>query len=318
MKVVVVGISNLQTALPVDGFPIEYEPVRAVANGIRHTVGGVGFNQARTLAALGHMVALASPLGEDYPAAMFDAEAYRYSISTHLCQRVLPRTPRSVVLYDRTGRRQANVDLGQALNHRATIDTFSPDIFLARLVVLGNVRTTLPLIPPLRARGKTLAVDLQDIQGADNPDDEPFLEATYLNMSSDRVRGRERDVLLTLRDKSHAKVLTMTLSREGALVLPRDADEPVHVRAAKPVEHPSNTAGAGDLYFGVLLHALIEMQTDPVEAARLAVEASNAYVAHDASHGALAPDALRAILGVALEPAAEAPDIPWNVYATDA
>lgn len=319
MKIVVVGIANLQTALPVDGFPVPFEPRRSVTNQIRHTVGGVGFNQARTLSALGHMVALASPLGEDYPAAMFDAEAYRYTISTHLCQRVLPRTPRSVVLYDEAGHRQANVDLGGALDYVFQPEQLAPDLFRAKLVILGNVPMVLPLVAPLRARGKALAVDIQDVRGADNPYDEPFLQADYLNMSNDRVRGREREVLLAFREKSPARALMMTLGADGALILTRDLAEPVHVRAEAPAPNPTNTAGAGDLAFAVFLHRLLKIKDDPIEAARVAVEASNAYVASDAPHGAVEPEELLKILDV--EPrSASAPssaEIPWNSYAVD-
>ena len=121
MRVVVIGIANQQTSLPVDRFPVEYVAQRYLTGAIRHTVGGVAFNVARSLCALGHVVALASPLGEDYPAAMIDAEAYRYNLSTHLCRRELARTPRSVVLYDTTGRRQVNTDLTDGL--RMEFDT---------------------------------------------------------------------------------------------------------------------------------------------------------------------------------------------------
>ncbi|HHW83563.1 MAG TPA: carbohydrate kinase family protein [Actinomycetales bacterium] len=317
MKVVVVGIANQQTALPVEGFPIEYSAARLVPNQIRHTVGGVGFNVARTLSALGHMVALASPLGEDYPAAMVDAEAYRFTISTHLCRRDLVRTPRSVVLFDHAGRRQVNVDLADAAEFVFSPEHLAPDLFRAKLVVLGNLDMVRPLIGPVLERGRRLAVDLQDVQGPDNPYDEEFLQADYLNMSNELVRGSEREVMLALRAKSRARVLTMTLAEHGALVLSREMDEPVHVPA--PAVEPYNTAGAGDIAFAKFLHATLKLREDPVTAAARAVAVASSYVASDASLGPQTPDQLRAVLGLSprAETAASAPEIPWNAFATE-
>ncbi|HZK04810.1 MAG TPA: carbohydrate kinase family protein [Actinomycetaceae bacterium] len=317
MKAVVVGIANQQTALPIRSFPVAYEANRYLPGAIRHTVGGVGFNVARTLSAFGHMVALASPLGEDYSAAMIDAEAYRYSISTHLCRRELTRTPRSVVLYDDAGRRQTNFDPAGAVDFVFREEHLAPDLFRAKLVVLGNSDMVAPLIDPLRERGRWLAVDLQEVHGAHNPADEKFLAADFLNMSNEYVKGSEREVLLGLRERSRARILTMTLGAAGALVLPSDVDEPVHVPA--PRVRPRNTSGAGDIMFATLLHASLRLKEDPIAATTRAVEVASRYVASQAIHGSLDPERLRGILGLApAVAAASAPEIAWNSYSGEA
>ena len=312
MKVVVVGVANQQTALPVESFPIEYTAQRYVTGQIRHTVGGVGFNVARALATFGHAVALASPLGEDYPAAMIDAEAYRFGVSTHLCRRELRRTPRSVVLWHEDGRRQANVDLTDAADFLFSPEDLAPDLFRAKLVVLGNSNMTRPLIGPLVERGSRFAVDLQDVRGADNPWDRDFLAADYLNMSNVNVRGYERDILLELRAKSRARVLIMTLDADGALVLERDAEEPVHVPA--PSVPVLNSVGAGDTFFATFLHHAVKGKLPATEAARLACAAGARMVATDMAASTFNPDELRIILG--LRPLEEfspfAPDLRWS------
>nr|NLD41776.1 hypothetical protein [Actinomycetales bacterium] len=311
MKVVVVGIANQQTALPVESFPIEYQAARYLPNQIRHTVGGVGFNVARTLSTFGHMVALASPLGEDYPAAMVDAEAYRFNISTHLCRRDLVRTPRSVVLYDSEGRRQVNVDIGDATDFVFREEHLSPDLFRAKLVVLGNLDMVRPLIAPVIRRGRRLAVDLQDVRSADNPHDEEFLQADFLNMSNEYVAGSEREVLLELRAKSRAEVLTMTLAHEGALLLTREMSEPLHVPA--PEVDPRNSAGAGDIAFATFLHGLLKLREDPVAAVARGVDAASRFVSTEVAKGPQSLAQMRTILGVEPAPAAaSAPEIPWS------
>lgn len=317
MRVVVVGIANLETSLPVDHFPVEYSAQRYLTGRIRHSVGGVGFNVARALSALGHVVAVASPLGEDYPAAMIDAEAYRFNLSTHLCRRELRRTPRSVVLYDQTGRRQVNTDLTDASEFVFAPADLEPDLYRARLVVLGNVDMARPLIEPLQRRGRRFAVDLQDVQGPDNPYDQQFLAATYLNMSNEMVRGYERDVLLALRERSDADVLSMTLAADGALVLTSSMAEPAHVAA--PKVRAINSVGAGDAYWAVFLHHLLKEKADPVAAARRGCEAASRLVATPPTHGGTTVDELRLVLGAPpLEvPSTRTPEVAWSVYSPE-
>lgn len=317
MKVVVIGIANQQTSLPVGAFPIPYESVRFLTGQIRHTVGGVGFNVSRALSALGNMVALASPLGEDYPAAMIDAEAFRYNISTHLCGRELARTPRSVVLFDDTGRRQVNVDLTDASGFVFQPADLAPDLFRAKLVVLGNVDMVRPLIAPLRDEGKRFAVDLQDVTGPDNPWDTDFLQADYLNMSNVRVEGAEREVLTAIAAKSRARVLSMTLGAAGALVLARGWDAPVHVPA--PEVTAVNSVGAGDVFWAVMLHHLVEMHTEPVTAVQLACAAGARLVEAEPLTASSDPSVLGAIVGVpeGTPTAASAPEIGWNAFTVE-
>lgn len=317
MRVVVVGIANQQTSLPVDRFPVEYTAQRYLTGAIRHTVGGVAFNVARSLSALGHVVAIASPLGEDYPAAMIDAEAYRYNLSTHLCRRELARTPRSVVLYDTTGRRQVNTDLTDSTVFAFQPRDLEPDLFRAKLVVLGNLDLVRPLLEPLRKQGRRTAVDLHDIQGPNNPYDQEFLSATYLNMSNEMIAGDEVAVLRALRAKSTAKVLSMTLGADGALVLTREMDEPVRVSA--PEVQAINTVGAGDTYWAVFLHHLVKERLDPAAAATLACAAASRMVSIEPVYGTSTVDDLRRILGVPKPvPSATTPaEIGWSSFSPE-
>lgn len=316
MRVVVIGIANQQTSLPVDRFPIEYVAQRYLTGGIRHTVGGVAFNVARCLSALGHMVAFASPLGEDYPAAMIDAEAYRYNLSTHLCRRELGRTPRSVVLYDTTGRRQVNTDLTDATAFTFQPEDLAPDLLRAKLVVLSNLDMNRPLIAPLLDRGRRFAVDLHDVQGPHNPYDQDFFAATYLNMSNEMVQGDEVPVLMAIRERSRAKVISMTLGADGALVLTRDMASPAHVPA--PQVRAINSVGAGDTYWAVLLHHLVKEKLEPAVAARLGCEAASRMVSSEPAFGATNVTDLREILGfTTATSAASPPEVGWNSFSPE-
>lgn len=47
--IAVAGLINLETTLRIDGFPIEYSPVRYPFGDVRSTVAGVGLNVAAAL-----------------------------------------------------------------------------------------------------------------------------------------------------------------------------------------------------------------------------------------------------------------------------
>lgn len=294
MRVVVIGIANQQTSIPVETFPVEYEPWRNVNGQIRHTVGGVGFTVARVLSTFGNMVALASPLGEDYPAALIDAEAYRYNISTHLCRRELARTPRSVVLHDSQGRRMVNSDLTDAADFVFEPKDLQADVAGSQLVVLASLPLVRGLIQPLRESASLYAIDLHDVPNPRSEKLEPFLAADLINLSNEHLRGQETEVLEYLRERSNAKLLSMTLGAEGALVLTPEMDAPVHI-PAREVD-AVNTVGAGEVYWAVALHYFVKSGRSAVEAATRGCEAATRMVASPAIYAPTNIDDLRAMI----------------------
>ena len=52
-RLLVSGLINIETTLRVDGFPINYTPVRYPFHGVDVTISGVGFNVAKALTTLG-------------------------------------------------------------------------------------------------------------------------------------------------------------------------------------------------------------------------------------------------------------------------
>ena len=52
-RILVAGLINIETTVRVDGFPIEYTPVRYPFFGVNATVSGVGYNVAKALTVLG-------------------------------------------------------------------------------------------------------------------------------------------------------------------------------------------------------------------------------------------------------------------------
>ncbi|WP_127573627.1 carbohydrate kinase family protein [Georgenia faecalis] len=305
MKAIVAGIASQDMILPVESFPVPYTRVRSVPHEIVTGVGGVGFSVARTLAALGDEVCLAAPLGEDAAAAAIDAAAFRFGMTTALCSRTLPRTPRAVVLVDPMGRRQINVDLGDAPSALLDPDHLEEPLLTTDVVVLGNIDLCRPLVRMAQAAGVPVMVDLQDVRGVENPDDEDFLAADVVSMCNDRVHGREEEVLLSLRDRSTARLLVMTLGDDGALVLTPELAEPVRV-AAYDVGEVSYPSGAGDTFFAALAHYLYAERLAPLAAVRRAVVAAAWVISHPGDPDWLSTEVVDAVADGATDGAPEA------------
>jgi sugar/nucleoside kinase (ribokinase family) len=279
MKAVVAGIASQEMLLPVDGFPVPYDRVRRVPHQISTSVGGVGFAVARTLAALGDEVHLAAPLGEDAAAAAIDAAAFRFGVTTALCTRTLPRTPRAVVLVDPAGRRQVNTDPGDAASARLDPDVLPEPLRTTDVLVLDHIPMCVPLVRVAAEAGVPVAVDLQEVRAVVSPDHEDFLAADLISMCNERVRGREEEVLLAVRGRSAARLLVMTLASDGVLVLTPELGRPLHVPAHDVGDVP-NPAGAGETFFAALVHYLYGARLSPLAAVGRAVVAAAWVISH--------------------------------------
>lgn len=277
VRTVVAGIANLQTTVPVAGFPIEYEPARYLPGEIVIGAGGVGMNVARVLAGLGGRVVLVAPLGTDVTADAVEAETRRAGVELRRSA-ALDRSPRSVVLHAPDGRRQVNTDLAGATAAPVDLPGFTSLAAGADAVVLGNVDFTRPLLRPVQALGVPVVVDLQDVRGPDNPYDRDFLAADVLLMSDERVRGAEADVLRAVAGRSAARLVVLTRGAGGCLALAAGEDEPWAVPAADagPV---GNTTGAGDAFTAALTHYLLGRKLPARQALPAAAAAAAAVLA---------------------------------------
>ena len=65
MKVLISGLMNIETTIPVKQFPIEYSGIEYPFFGINSNVSGVGYNLAKAFLTLGDMPDMISYLGND-------------------------------------------------------------------------------------------------------------------------------------------------------------------------------------------------------------------------------------------------------------
>ena len=275
MHVLVVGIANLQTTLPVDGFPVEYEPVRYLPHKIRSTFGGVGLNQARQLAALGDHVQLAAPIGTDATGTALIQDLKAAGIDGTQSVRTLEQTPRSVILVEPSGRRAIFTDLGGALDHRFEPANIEQAIRASDAVVLANLDFSRPLLPVASSHRRPVAVDLQVLRDPDDAYHQDFLAADLLSLSHEGLGDASPGgVLRALRARSAARLVVITLGADGCLAA-GDGLDATHIPAQRV---PGDTAGAGDCFFASLVHYLLGQQCSPETALAQASAATEAML----------------------------------------
>ncbi len=109
--VLVAGLINIETTVQVEGFPVEYTPVRYPFFGVKTTVSGVGLNVSNALTTPGNRVDLYSLIGRDSVAQLARIALKEAGLHDRYVLDTLDQTPQSVILYDGTGRRMINTDL---------------------------------------------------------------------------------------------------------------------------------------------------------------------------------------------------------------
>jgi len=266
MRALVAGLINLETTVPVEGFPLPYDPVRFTP-GIASAASGVGWNVARALHALGTTVTFLGLAGPDPAGAVVREEVARSGVSAVLVG--TPATPQSVILYDPSGRRRAETDLKGLQEETFPAARFDAALAGCDLAVLANINWTRPLLARAAAAGVPIATDLHDVRSLDNPYDADYLaHATVLFCSGERLPEPPEAFARRVWDRADPEVVGIGLGARGAIVAGRGlAPTLVPAPALRPVV---STIGAGDALFAAFLH-FHSRYGDPVEAMKRAV-----------------------------------------------
>jgi ribokinase len=270
VTILVAGLVNIETSLPVEGFPIPYQPARYPFFGIESRVSGVGYNLARALTTLGHPVRLVSLIGQDLAGGLVAATLDEGCIGREWVLPRLARTPQSVVLVAPDGQRQVNTDLKDIQEQ-----TYPPADWAAGqadclLLVLTIINVTRPGVAADRASGRPVATDVHVIGDLDDPYNRDYMAAaTILFQSHERLPLPPEDWARAVLDRYPVEILVIGLGAEGALLAVRRDGWMGRLPAAvtRPVV---STVGAGDALFASFLHGY-HATGDPYEALRKAI-----------------------------------------------
>lgn len=291
-KILVSGLVNLETTLRVDGFPLDYDPVRYPFFGVRSTISGVGFNIAKALTVLGNSVHLACLVGEDLPGRLARLTIEQASIPTAGVISCLAQTAQSVILYETSGRRQIHVDLKDIQEQSYPEDMFHQALQNSQLVVLCNVNYSRPFLHQVRQAGIPLASDVHAVASLEDEYNQDFMAAAdILFLSHERLPVEPEEFARRILECYRATIVVIGLGAQGALLALRGEITPRRFPAVA-TRLVVNTIGAGDALFSSFLHFYLK-SGDPVESIhRAQVFASYKIGAAGAADGFLNEDDL--------------------------
>ncbi len=295
LKILVSGLINIETTLKIEGFPLEYSPVRYPFGGIASAVSGVGVNVALALSALGDRVSLLSILGKDGEAELALGCLARKGLDTGGLLRDMPETARSVILYESSGRRQINVDLKDVQERRYPKAEFTEAIGDSVAAILCNINWNRDLLPEAKARGLPVISDVHTLSDPRDAYNRDFMAAAdLLFLSDERLWAPPVEAARELLSLYGMRLVVVGMGANGALLAERGS-APILVPAVmtRPVV---STIGAGDALLSAFSHFWIK-DGDAEKALTLAVSFASWKIGEaGASSGFLDEEGLKTLL----------------------
>jgi ribokinase len=252
-RVFVAGLVNVETTVAIDGFPLDYFPVRYPFNGLHTAVSGVGWNIARALTTLGNSVDFASLIGRDDNGRLAQDALASAGIHDGLVLRELESTAQSVILYDPDGRRQIHVDLKDIQSQSFPVHLAEPALRHCDLAVICNINFAWPLLAVAREAGKPIATDVHALSDlADDYNRDFMAAATILFLSDESLPDAPEAVMKDLLERFQAAIVVIGLGVKGALMAVR-RDDFIGRYPALQTRPVVNTIGAGDALFSAFV-----------------------------------------------------------------
>jgi len=269
--ILVSGLINIETALRIGEFPLEYNPVNYPFYGIQSSVAGVGYNIARALTALGDRPVLLSLIGrDDFAAGLVHETLQKNGIHPHGVLGLADQTAQSVILYDSQGKRQIHVDLKNIQELTFPADKYDKALEGCDIAALCNINFSRGMLAPARNSGKLVATDIHAIDTLDDPYNQDFMEfADVLFMSHENLPLPPEEWARAVFGRYKNRIIVIGLGAEGCLLAVREDGflERIPAVTTRPVV---NSIGAGDALFSAFLHHFA-VSRDPYLAIRSAV-----------------------------------------------
>lgn len=268
-KIIICGLVNLETTVPVDFFPINYNPINYKFFGVTTHPSGVGLNLASALTALDDEVKLLSLCGDDFAGRAINDFLLQSGIDNQNILKTAKATAQSVVLYDNEGKRSVYCDLTDMQDSAYDESAFKKAAQNSDIAVLCNINFSRPLLPVAKNMGLTIATDVHCLSDINDQYNKDFIKAAdILFLSNEFFIDKETDFVNQLKTVTEAKIIVVGMGKKGALLYLRENDSFENFPAVFTRE-VVNTVGAGDSLFASFLHFYAKTK-DPRESLQLA------------------------------------------------
>lgn len=253
-KIIVCGLVNLETTVPVENFPVNYSPINYKFFGITTHPSGVGLNLSSALSALGDEVNLLSLCGEDFAGSAVREYFKSQDIDDKYVLSKSKATAQSVVLYDNIGKRSVYCDLTDMQDSSYSEDVFDEASENCDIAVLCNINFARPLLKKAKDMGLLIATDVHCLSDINDEYNKDFLSAAdILFLSNECILGNEEAFVNELKTVTNAKIIVVGMGSLGALLYERASDS-FKIFPAVYTRKVVNTVGAGDSLFASFLH----------------------------------------------------------------
>lgn len=272
-SIMVAGVVSVRVACRVEVFPIPFRPSERRAGGISIRLDSTGWTIARTVQRLGGDMTLATYVGAD-PLGQLTIQGLRdcglYGPTTLVCD----EQPRTMVLYDRCGRRSSTRDLRTAPDLRYPAGVFAAAVTAGSsgcdLAVLTNVGFTRSLIDEAAMRRIPVATDVHLVDRVDDPKNQDWMRVAHvLACSHERLPAGPVDWTRELWRRFGTDIVLVGCGSRGAVLGLRSPGRIWHIAPAVP-RGVTYTSGAGDVLLASFAHHYVDTG-DPLDAARAAV-----------------------------------------------
>ena len=252
-EILVCGLTNIETTVSVDKFPIEYSPVDYKFFGVNSSISGVGYNIVKALKTLGDVPIFFSIIGNDMYKDIILDDLKKDKINPDYVLPLLEKTVQSGILYNEN-KRKIILDLKNIQETKYPIDKLEKVINQIDVAVICNINFSRDFLKVLKDSGKIIATDvhvLNDINDVYNNDYIKYSNILFL--SNENIIGNENDMIVQLSEKYNHEVIVITMGENGLLIYVREKREVKRFNAVKTRE-VVNTIGAGDALFSCFIH----------------------------------------------------------------
>jgi len=242
----VIAGANMETNVPVYGFPLQLGTAHYVNNMIIDEVGGVASNLAVGLQTLGQPTQVVSVVGQDFMGTELLWRLTGYGIVTEYIRADWERSPRTVILVAPNGERQLLCDFGQSSTYRYPEEPLREALERAGPWVYTSTHDWVRYAAhTAHTMGKFVVTDVHDVVDVDDYHRDFYLAANLIFVSLARLRPSLVDFARHLHEGFGVETVIGMDGARGAVLVDAASGEARHFPAER-VPHVVDTVGAGD------------------------------------------------------------------------
>lgn len=242
----VIAGANMETNVPVYGFPLQLGTAHYINNLIIDEVGGVASNLAVGLQALGQSTQVVSVVGQDFMGTEVLWRLTEYGILTSYIRTDWERSPRTVILVAPSGERQLLCDFGEASTYRYPETALREALASAGKWVYTSTHDWVRYSARVaHEMGKYVVIDVHDVLDVDDYHRDFYQAADLIFVSLARLRPSLAEYARHLADGFGVKTVVGMDGARGAWLADASTGRVQHFPGER-IPHVVDTVGAGD------------------------------------------------------------------------